>query len=133
MSCEYATIQDVQARIDRDLSPEESNRCIALLEDAAIMIDRFASENASNDAKRLVCCRMVIRALGDGSDTGVPMGATQGSMSGLGYAQSWTFGSAGGASGELYLSKADKQLLGAGNRIGSYSPVEALSCPEVEP
>jgi hypothetical protein len=52
------------------------------------------------------------------------MGATQGSMSGLGYAQSWTISN--GASGEIYLSKTDKQLLGHGNKIGSYSPVQEL-------
>ncbi len=36
-----------------------------------------------------------------------------------------TFGSGGGA-GELYLGKVDKQLLGGGNQIGSYSPVQEL-------
>ena len=70
---------------------------------------------------------MVQRAMGD-LDGGnqVPMGATQGSMSALGYSQSWTFGSSGGT-GELYLSKLEKQLLGLGNRIGSHSPVEDMS------
>jgi hypothetical protein len=53
------------------------------------------------------------------------MGASQGSMSGLGYSQSWTI-SAGGSVGELYLGKADKQLLGYGNKIGSYSPTQEL-------
>ncbi len=56
------------------------------------------------------------------------MGATQGSQSALGYSQSWTI--SGGASGELYLSKLEKQLLGCGNKIGSYSPVQEL-VPEV--
>jgi len=55
----------------------------------------------------------------------VPMGATQGSMSGLGYSQSWTIGG-GGSTGELYISKADRLLLGVGNTIGSYSPVQEL-------
>lgn len=122
----YATIQDVQARMGRDLTGEEQTQCLTLLDDAAVIIDRFAGENASEDAKKLVSCRMVIRALGDGGESGIPAGATQGSMSGLGYAQSWTFGSAGGSSGELYLSKIEKQLLGAGNKIGSRSPVENL-------
>ena len=73
---------------------------------------------------------MVIRALGDGDGTGVPMGATQGSMSAMGYSQSWTM--SGGASvGELYLNKLDKKLLGSGNAIGSYSPVEELVAEEV--
>ena len=69
-------------------------------------------------------CRMVERAVGDGTEAGIPMGATQGSMSALGYSQSWTIGS--GATGELYLSKIEKKLLGAGNAIGSYSPTQEL-------
>lgn len=124
----YASVQDVQARMDRALTTAEQAECLTLLDDAAVIIDQFASESASTDAKKLVSCRMVIRALGDSSDVGIPAGATQGSMSGLGYSQSWTFGSAGGSgsSGELYLSKLEKQLLGCGNRIGSRSPIEDL-------
>ena len=124
----FATVADVQARMTRDLSLDEQTVCAVLLEDAAVMIDA-AAPNASADAKKVVSCRMVIRALGDGSASGVPMGATQGSMSGLGYSQSWTIGS-GGGSGELYIGKSDRQLLGAGNAIGSYSPTQEL-VPEV--
>lgn len=120
----YATMADVQARMTRDLTTDEETVCEALLSDAGLMIDALAPR-ASADKKQAVSCRMVIRALGDGS-TGVPMGATQGSMSGLGYSQSWTIGS-GGSLGELYLSKADRLLLGAGNAIGSYSPVQELA------
>jgi len=121
----YATIEDVQARMGRDLSQTEEQTCSVLLEDAAVLIDA-AALNASDEAKKIVSCRMVIRALGDGGDAGgVPMGATQGSMSALGYSQSWTIGS-GGATGELYLGKTDRQILGLGNQIGSYSPVQEL-------
>lgn len=119
----YATVADVQARMIRTLSTSEQTLCATLLDDAAVMIDNFNSE-ASSDAKKIVSCRMVIRQLGEGEESGIPIGATQGSMSGLGYSQSWTVGS--GTTGEMYLSKLDKQLLGYGNRIGSYSPVEEL-------
>ena len=120
----YATVADVQARMVRDLSEDEQAVCTNLLDDAAVIIDTFNS-SASADAKKVVSVRMVIRSLGDGEMTGIPMGATQGSMSGLSYSQSWTIGSGGGA-GELYLGKLDKQLLGYGNKIGSYSPIEDL-------
>ena len=123
----YATVENVQARMMRTMTAAERNVCTALLEDAAVIIDSFAS-SASEANKKAVSCRMVMRALGDGSDSGVPMGATQGSQSALGYSQSWTISN--GASGELYLSKLEKQLLGAGNKIGAYSPVQAL-VPEV--
>ena len=129
MDYSYATVADVQARMTRDLSADEQAVCATLLGDAAVMIDAAAS-GASADAKKVVSCRMVIRALGDGNASGVPMGATQGSMSGLGYSQSWTIGTGGGV-GELYIAKADRLLLGAGNSIGSYSPVQALA-PEVQ-
>ena len=120
----YATLADVQARMVRTLSEDEEAVCTNLLDDAAVIIDAFNS-SASVDAKKVVSVRMVIRSIGDGETTGIPMGATQGSMSGLSYSQSWTIGSGGGA-GELYLGKLDKQLLGYGNKIGSHSPIEDL-------
>ena len=121
----YATVADVQERLAWTMSEDQENICSVLLDDAAVLIDA-AALNASDGAKKVVSCRMVIRALGDGGDAGgVPMGATQGSMSALGYSQSWTIGS-GGATGELYLGKTDRQILGLGNQIGSYSPVQEL-------
>ena len=120
----YATVSDVESRMLRDLSTDEEAVCAVLLDDAAVMIDA-AAPDASADAKQVVSCRMVIRALGDGGVSGVPMGATQGSMSALGYSQSWTIGS-GGSTGELYIGKADRQLLGLGNAVGSYSPTQEL-------
>lgn len=124
----YATSTDVQSRILRTLSTSEISVCTAILDDCAAIIDAFNSE-ASADVKEIVSCRMAIRALGNGGDNGgVPIGATQGSMSALGYSQSWTIGS--GSAGEVYLSKLEKQMLGAGNAIGSYSPVEELVAEE---
>lgn len=119
----YATVDDVQDRMTRQLSDSERTICATLLDDAAVLIDAYNNE-AEDDAKKVVSCRMVIRSLGDGNQS-IPMGATQGSMSGLGYSQSWTIGS-GGAAGELYINKTEKKMLGVGNRIGSYSPVEEL-------
>ena len=121
----YATVEDVQARMSRTLTPGEEATCSTLLDDAAVIIDTFNSE-AKADAKKVVSCRMVVRSLGDGETTGFPMGASQGSMSGLSYSQSWTLGSGGGV-GELYLAKLEKQMLGYGNRIGSHSPLEDMT------
>lgn len=122
----YATVNDVQARIAKTLTEAEQTLCGNQLDDAAVIIDAYKA-SASADAKKVVSCRMVIRTLNVDSD--IPIGATQGSLSGLGYSQSWTIGS--GSSGELYLSKTDKQLLGSGNNIGSHSPLEDL-VPEAE-
>lgn len=120
----YATVGDVQERMIREMSEEEQHVCAALLEDAAIMLDTYAPK-ASAEAKMVVSCRMVIRAIGDGDNAGVPVGASSGSMSGLGYSQSWSIGN-NGSTGELYFSKGDRQLLGIGNAIGSWSPVQEL-------
>lgn len=120
----YATVDDVQARITRILSADERALCSALIVDAAVLIDAYNSA-ASEDIKQYVTIRMAIRVLGDGTESGYPLGATQGSISGLGYSQSWTL--SGGANGELYLNKTEKKLLGTGNNIGSYSPIQELA------
>lgn len=120
----YATVQDVGARMTRTLSTAESAICQTMLADAAVIIDSY-NANADADAKKVVSCRLVIRALGDGETGGIPMGATQGTRSALGYSQSWTIAS-GGAAGEMYLGKLEKKLLGVSDKLGSRSPVEAL-------
>lgn len=117
----YATIYDVQARMVKTLTDAQAVVCDNLLEDVAVLIDA-AAPNASADSKMVVSCSVVARALGSQTEVGIPMGATQGSASALGYSQSWTVGN--GAVGELYLSRTEKRLLGISNRIGSYSPLE---------
>lgn len=119
----YATLSDIKNRITRTLSQKEETVCTNLLDDVAVLIDAY-NVNASSNAKKIVSCNAVIRAIGTG-DSDIPVGATQGSMAALGYSQSWTIGS-GGATSELYLSRADKKLLGSGNSIGSYSPIQDL-------
>ena len=100
----YATLADVEAGF-RKLEEDEQRRCLALLEEAATIIDT-CSENAAPDRKQLVSCRMVRRVLGDGAAAQLyPMGATQG----------------------LYLSKLEKRLLGLGSRVGAHSPLEDLT------
>lgn len=123
----YATTSDIQGRMTRTLTTDELTVCSNMLDDAAVIIDAY-NAGATAQAKQVVSCNMVIRAMGDTYD--VPIGATQGSMSALGYSQSWTM--TNGSTGELYLSRVDKKLLGASNQIGSYSPTQEL-VPEVLP
>lgn len=120
----YATIEDVEKGY-KDLNADERVRAEALLDRAAVIIDTVAAKDVSDDAKKLVSCNMVTRAIASlsGSD-GIPIGASQGTQTGLGYTSSYTFGA--GSSGELYLTKMDKRLLHCGNRIGSHSPIEDL-------
>jgi len=121
----YATVEQVEAGF-RELSSEEQERCEALLEEAAVLIDAVAPAAAA-DPKRVVSCRMVRRVLGDGAGTTImPMGANQASITAGPYTQQWTIAT-GGVSGELYIGKTERTLLGLGNRVGSYSPVEELA------
>lgn len=123
----YATVTDVTDRMVRELSEKEQTVVGNLLDDAAVLIDAY-NVNASSDAKKIVSCRMVIRAIGDGS-TEIPAGATQGTISALGYSQTWTMGT-NASVGQLYLDRTDKAMLGGGSKIGSYSPVEELARTE---
>lgn len=122
----YASIEDLRSRMNRPLTADEVNTCPVLLSDAGVLIDAYRKD-ADPEKKKIVSCRMVIRTLGSGA-LDIPIGASQGSQSGLGYSQSWTL--AGGGAGELYLSKTERQMLGGGNAIGARSPLEDLVCEE---
>ena len=119
----YATVSDVQARMSITMTETQQYICSNLLDDAAIIIDDF-NINASTENKKVVSIRMVQRAMNIDSD--IPLGASQGSMSAMGYSQSWTMGSNASA-GELYLNKLEKQMLGKGNQIGCTSVLEYMS------
>lgn len=119
----YATVQDVQDRISTTMTQDQESICSNLLNDAAVIIDAYNAD-ADLDAKNLVSIRMVIRAMQ--ADESIPIGATQGSMSALGYSQSWTTGT-GSSVGELYLAKLDKKLLGVGNAIGASNPLGVIT------
>ena len=113
----YASYEDVQAGF-RTLTADEISVCNALLDEAAVIIDSY-NEDASADAKKVVSCRMVRRAIGAGKAS-VPIGATQGTMTAGPYSQSWTM--SGGSTGELYLGRVDKKLIGVSNAIGCSNP-----------
>lgn len=117
----YATVDDVASGY-KVLNDAEKTTANALLEESAVMIDAFAPA-ADPDIKKLVSCRMVRRALDAAGAEIYPVGATQGSMSAMGYTQSWQLSGGNGAgSGELYLSSIEKRMLGIGNRIGFSNP-----------
>lgn len=120
----YATVEQVSAGF-RELDSDETDRANALLAEAAVIIDSYAPD-ADAEMKQVVSCRMVRRAIGSGDDISIPLGATQGSMSALGYSQSWTIGGGTGAVGELYITKAEKMMLGLGEKIGASNPLERM-------
>lgn len=119
----YATADQVALGF-RELTEDEIKVCNELLDEAAVIIDAF-TVSADDLTKQVVSCRMVRRCLTDTGLSGMPLGATQGSISALGYSQSWTVGS--GSTGELYLSSLEKRLLGRGNKVGFHSPLEDMA------
>ena len=114
----YASVKLVEAGF-RTLTTDEKSVCEALLEEAGQIIDAY-NANASADAKAIVSCRIIRRAFGTGSAS-VPIGATQGSMTAGPYTQSWTMSN--GGTGELYLGRTEKKLLGVSNAIGASNPL----------
>ena len=119
----YATYEDVQKRLGRTFDTTEIDICNMLLQRAALEIDAY-NDQASADAKKSVSIEAVARAMNETND--VPMGASQGSMSAMGYSQSWTMPN-GGSVGSVYLSKSDKKLLGIGNSIGASNPLSFIT------
>lgn len=111
----YATIEAVELRCRRKLDEDEKSLCAALLDDATTIIDSVAP-NATLEAKKVVSCNMIVRAMGDSGESQFPIGATNGTVSALGYSQTFSMGN--GSTGELYLTKVEKKLLGVGSKIG---------------
>lgn len=122
----YATTEDVGNGF-REMSKSEEEKCEYLLDEASAIIKAYCKDTDAidDDLLKIVSCRMVRRVLGDGKDmVNFPVGSTQGSMSALGYSQSFTINN--GSVGELYLSKIEKKMLGIGDHIGTHSPLEDL-------
>lgn len=119
----YASYTDVEKRLGRTFDNTEKEICNTLLERAALEIDSY-NDQATADAKKSVSVEAVARAMNETAD--VPMGASQGSMSAMGYSQSWTMPN-GGSVGSVYLSKADKRLLGVGNSINASNPLSFIT------
>jgi hypothetical protein len=116
----YATYKDVEARW-RPLSSDEQARATVLLGDAASILDQLVKVDEEDDAQaellKVVSCDMVIRAMSAAADT---FGVTQSSMTAGPYTQSWSYAN---PSGDLYLTKMEKRLLGiTSSYIGSIEP-----------
>lgn len=104
----YATTDDLAARW-RPLSTAEAARAAALLDDAAVIIDAEcppADPPADLDARRIVSCAMVKRAMVAGPDV-EGVGSVQ--QTAGPFSQSTSYSN---PAGNLYVTKADRRLLG---------------------
>ena len=118
----YATYEDLEARW-RTLTPDEQATATVLLDDAAALIDAYATIDVTNPDQmaraRYVSCAVVRRAMQAAQSDmfGIPQAsATMGPFN-----QQATFSN---PTGELYLSASEKGMLGiTGSFIASLRPV----------
>lgn len=121
----YATPQDLEARW-RPLSPEERVRAGTLLDDAVVRIDAVcppAAPLADAAARKIVSCEMVKRAMLTPIDQ-VPVTSQQETTGP--FSQSLSFAN---PTGDMYLSKSDKALLGCGRQTAFSIPLAPEQSP----
>lgn len=123
MAAAFATVDDLENRW-RTLSPEEQLLAGTLLEDASAMVRALASDvdariwSGDLDAgvPVMVVCSMVKRAMLAADAPGV---RTSQETSGP-FSQSYTFAN---PMGDLYLTAAEKKLLGVARQVGFTAPM----------
>lgn len=130
----YATVADLEDRW-RTLTSDEQSRAEVLLGDAAVRLDVLCPPSVPPTgpelaARVIVSCEMVKRAM-----------ATPGGVSGIGvtsvqagagpFQETQQFAN---PTGDLYLTKADKSLLGCGGQVAYTFPmVERLPVLDFDP
>ena len=116
----FAVVSDIEARW-RDLSTTEETRASVLLDDATAILSKLVKVDPNDEAQayllKTVCCNMVIREMAAEADM---FGVSQTSMTAGPYTQSMSYAS---PSGDMYLTKLEKRLLGiTSGYIGSIEP-----------
>lgn len=124
----YATVSDIESRW-RALSQDEKSRASVLIDDASAMLTALVviNEGDTEQAQLLkqVCCSMVIRAMS--ATEADAFGVSQTSMTAGPYTQSWNYAN---PSGDMYLTRLEKRLLGiTSGYIGSI-PVKIGHCDD---
>lgn len=118
----FADVSDLESRW-RDLSADEEARASVLLGDASAMLAALVVVDDSDDEQKellkIVCCNMVQRAMA-AVDNDL-YGVTQQSMTAVGFSQQLSYAN---PSGDMYITKAEKQMLGISTGyITSIQPV----------
>lgn len=119
----YASHADIEARW-RTLSATEEAQADTLCADASAIIDALVMvDDEKLELAKVVCCNMVIRAMSASQSDAY--GLSQSSMTAGPYTQSWSYAN---PSGDMYLTKLDKQMLGiTRGYIGSIPPKIAFA------
>lgn len=113
----YADVSDIETRMQRTFNESETACAQDLIDGASAVLTKLVKIDGTAEQSKLlnfVCVNMVTRAISAmGFDV---LGASQASMTAGAYTQSFSFGT---PSGDLYLTKLEKRLLGIGGYIGS--------------
>lgn len=106
----YAEVSDIEVRLGRTFTADETANVEALLDDASAVLNKLVildDTTEQNELLKFVCTNMVCRAVSaNGMDV---LGASQASVTAGPYTQSFSFAT---PSGDMYLTKLEKRLLG---------------------
>lgn len=124
----YAEVSDIESRW-RELSTDKQSRASVLIDDASAMLTALVDVDSDDSEQaqllKQVCCSMVIRAMS--ATEADAFGASQMSMTAGPYTQSWNYAN---PSGDMYLTRLEKRLLGiTSGYIGSI-PVKIGCCDD---
>lgn len=111
----FATVDDLEARW-RTLSSDERTRAGVLLDDASAMIRALCPDADDADVLKLVACAMVKRAMLAADAPGVK---TTQETAGP-FSTSLTYSN---PMGDLYLTAAEKRLIGCGRQVAFVVPM----------
>lgn len=115
----YAEVSDLESRW-RELTDDEAARTEVLLGDASAMLAASVTVDDADEQQaallKIVTCNMVQRAMSTGGDM---YGVTQQSMTAVGFTQQFSYAN---PTGDLYITKAERRMLGIGGKIGVAVP-----------
>lgn len=124
----FADVSDLESRW-RELSTEEEARANVLLGDASAMLSALVDVDESDaqqaDLLKVVCCNMVARSMA--STANDMFGVSQQSMTAVGFSQTRSYSN---PSGDMYLTRYEKRLLGIGGKVGFARPSYGVLEPD---
>ena len=107
----YAGVGDIELRLQRTFTASETANVEALLDSASAVLNKLVKVDDTDTEQaallKFVCINMVCRAVTAGSMD--VLGASQTSITAGAYTQSYSFAT---PSGDMYLTKLEKRLLG---------------------
>lgn len=107
----YAEVSDIETRLGRTFTAEETPNIQALLDGASAVLNKLVNvtgDTEQNALLKFVCTNMVSRMVSSSSGFDA-LGASQASITAGAYTQSYSFST---PYGDMYLTKLEKRLLG---------------------